>query len=81
MLVGLTAGSPAVRRNTGRFESFQNSLQIASLGFSWRLIKVQCYYSVTNAFQSVFSGKIHCEASCGGTKKWNTMFFCVNLYY
>ena len=40
-----------VRRNTGRFG---NSLWIALLGFSWRLTKVQCYYNVTNAFQSVF---------------------------
>ena len=44
VLVGLTAGSQAVRQNTGK-----NSLEIASLRFSRRLTKVQCY-SVTNAF-------------------------------
>ena len=37
----------------GRFENL-NSLRIASVRFSWHLTKVQCYYSVTNAFQSVF---------------------------
>ena len=69
ILVGLTAdrladspaGRLAVRRNTGRFGVFLNSLQITSLGFSRHLKKVQCYYSVTNAFQSVFSGKVYCE--------------------
>ena len=35
-----------------------NSLQIASLGFLWCLTKVQCYYSVTYAFQSVFWSKV-----------------------
>ena len=34
-------------------KSFKNSLQIGPLGFS-RGQKVQCYYSVTNAFQLVF---------------------------
>ena len=36
-----------------------NSLWI---GFSWRLTKVQHYYSITNAFQSAFVGKVYCEA-------------------
>ena len=49
-------GRLAVRQNTGRFENF---LQIASLGFSQ---KVQCYYSVTDEFQLVFSGIVCCEA-------------------
>ena len=39
---------------------FKNSLQIASVGFSRHLTKVQCYYSVTNAFQSDLS-KVYCE--------------------
>ena len=43
-------GRPAVRQNTGRLQIFKNSLQIASLEFSWCLTKVQCYYSVTNTF-------------------------------
>ena len=50
MLVGLTAGRPAVRRNSGRFQKFQISLQIVSLGFSWSLTKVQFCYSVTNEY-------------------------------
>ena len=50
VLVGLTAGRPAVRRNSGRFQNFQISLQIVSLGFSWSLMKVQFCYGVTNGF-------------------------------
>ena len=38
-LAGNLVGSPAVRRNTGK--KF-NSLQVASLGFSQHLTKVQC---------------------------------------
>ena len=38
-------------------------------------MKVQCYYSVTNAFQLVFWGKVYCEACCGGAKKWDAMIF------
>ena len=34
------------------------SLQIVSLGFSWSLIKIQHYYSFTNAFQSGFWVKL-----------------------
>ena len=34
------AGKPAARQNSGRF---RNSLQVASLGFSQHLMKVQCY--------------------------------------
>ena len=52
-----------VRRNA---ENVQNSLRIALLGFFTVLTKVQCYYSVTNASQSVFSGKIYCEACYQG---------------
>ena len=54
VLVGLTAGQQAVIQNTGRFENFKNSLRITSVGFLQCLMKIQCYYSVTNAFQSVF---------------------------
>ena len=45
VLVGLMAGRPAgVRQNSGRFQNFQISLQIVSLGFSQTLTKVQfCY--------------------------------------
>ena len=62
VLVGLKAGSPADRRNTGRFENFKNSVRISLVGFSWHFTKAQCYYSVSNVFQSVFSGKVYCEA-------------------
>ena len=58
MLVGLTASSLAVSLNIGELIS----LQIASLGFSWSL-NVQCYYSVTNAFQLVFPDKV-CIVRC-----------------
>ena len=53
LLVGLTAVWQAVRSKL-----FKNSQWIALVGFSRRLAKVQCYYSVTNAFQLIFSGKV-----------------------
>ena len=72
VLVGLTvawqAGRPAVRRNKGRFENFWNPLLIALLGILRCFMKVQCYCSVTNAFQLFSSDKAYCEACCGGTK-------------
>ena len=37
-------------------------------------MKQRCYHRVTNLFWSVFSGKVYCEACCGGTKKWDAMF-------
>ena len=61
VLVGLTAAwqanRPAVRRNKRRFEQFCNPLLIALLGILQRFTKVQCYCSVTNAFQSFFRVK------------------------
>ena len=27
-----------------------------------------------------FSGKVYCEACCGGMKKWDAMFFHVDPY-
>ena len=75
MLVGVTAGQQAVSRNKGRYENFWNPLLIALLKFSQLFTKVQCYFSVTNAFQLVFLGKVYCEACCGGAKKWDAMFF------
>ena len=79
VLVGLTAawqaGRPAVRRNKGRFEKFWNPLLITLLGILQRFTKIQCYCSVTNVFQSFFSGKAYCEACCGGVIKWDAMFF------
>ena len=48
VLVGLMAGRPVVRQNSDRFQNFQISLQIVSLGFSWSLMKVQFCYIVTN---------------------------------
>ena len=74
MLVGVTAGRQAVRRNKGRYENFWNPLLIALLEFSQHFTKVQCYYSVTNAIQLVFLGKVYCEACCGDAKKWDAMF-------
>ena len=53
------AGRLSVRRSTGRFENFKNYPWIALVGFSRGLTKVQCYYSVTNAFHSVL-GKVYC---------------------
>ena len=50
VLVGLTAGRQAVRRNSGRFRNFQISLLIVLLGFSRSLTKVQFCYSVTKGF-------------------------------
>ena len=81
VLVGLTAGRPAVRPNTGKFKKFLNSLPIALLGFSRNLMKECCYHRVTNVFRSVFSGKVYCEACCGGAKKWDAMFFHVDPCY
>ena len=81
VLVDLMASWQAVRPNTGRFKSFSNSLSIALLGFSWSFTKERCYHRVTNVFQSVFLVKVYCEACCEGTKKWDTMFFCVDPYH
>ena len=39
----------AVRQNSGRFQNLEISLQIASLGFSRSLTKVQ-RYNITNGF-------------------------------
>ena len=30
---------------------------------------MQCYHNITNVFESVVLGKVHCEVCCGGTKK------------
>ena len=46
VLVGLTAG----RQSDEILVDFENSLWIASVRFLQCLTKVQCYYSVTNAF-------------------------------
>ena len=80
---GSLAGRQAVRRNKARFEKFWNPPLIALLGILQRFTKVQCYCSVTNAFQLFFSGKAYryCEACCGGAKKWDAMFFRVYPYY
>ena len=51
VLVGLKAGSPADRRNTGRFENFKNSVRISSVGFSWHFTK----HSVIIVFPMYFS--------------------------
>ena len=46
---------PAIRPNTGRFETSLNSLLIITLlGCSQHLTKKHCYCSVTNAFWLVF---------------------------
>ena len=70
MLVGLMAGRPAVRRNTGTvctwIHKFINSLSIALLRFSQCLMKEHCYHDITNAFWL---------ACCVGAKKWDAMFF------
>ena len=38
----------------GGFHFFKNSVQIKLFRFLLHLISVQCYYSVTKAFQSAF---------------------------
>ena len=60
------SASGSYGRQSDEILNFLNSLQITSVGFSWRL-KVQCYYGVTNAFQSVFLGKVYCEVCYWGT--------------
>ena len=63
VLVGFMTGRPAIRRNTGRFENFKNSLWIASVGFSRLSTKVQCYYSVTNYQCIPVIFLVYCETS------------------
>ena len=59
---GLTAGWQAGgRQNTGEFRNFQSWLQVEIFDLSLRLTKVQHHYSLTNAFQPVFSGKAYCK--------------------
>ena len=62
-MAGSPAGRLAVRRNTGNFLKFSTD-PIISIFMAFT--KVQCYYSVTNAFQSFF-GIVYCEACYGGT--------------
>ena len=84
VLVGLTAAWQASRQSDEIREDlkkFWNPLLIALLGILWHFTKIQCYCSVTNVLQSFFSGKAYCEACCGGTKKWDAMFFRVDPYY
>ena len=38
-------------------------------------VLLQCYQCIS----VIFSGKVYCEACCGGTKKWDTMFLCRSL--
>ena len=58
---GLTAGRQAGRRNTGEFRNFQSWLKVEIFDLSFRLTKIQHHYSLTNAFQPVFSGKAYCK--------------------
>ena len=51
-MAGGQSNRPAVRQNTGKLGIFK----IASFGSSQCLMKVQCYCSVTNAFQLAFLG-------------------------
>ena len=48
----------------------------ASLGFLQRLMKVQCYYSVTNAFQSVFQVKYIVRRVMEARKSGMPCFLC-----
>ena len=57
---GWLAGWLAGRRNTGEFRNFQSWL-VKIFNLSLRLTKEQHHYSLTNAFQPVFSGKAHCK--------------------
>ena len=58
---GLTAGWQAGRRNTGEFRNFPSWLYVEIFDLSFRLTKVQHHYSLTNAFQLVFSDKAYCK--------------------
>ena len=57
----LTAGRLAGRRNIGEFQNFQSWLLVEIFDLSLHLTKVQHHYSLTNAFQLVFSGKAYCN--------------------
>ena len=78
LLVGLTAGRQAVRRNKGRFEKFWNPLLIALLGILRRFTKVQCYCSVTKAFQLFFQVK-HIVRHVVEAQKSGTPCFFVSI--
>ena len=71
----------ADRPNTVRYEKFLKLSTDHTVGISWILTKEWCDHRVTNVFQLAFSGKVYCEACCGGAKKWDAMFFHVNPYY
>ena len=75
VLVGLTAGRPAVRRNIGRYEKF---LKLSTDCIIRILTKVQCYYSI-NAFHSIFWVKyiVRCVMEMHG----DAVFFHVDPYY
>ena len=54
----------------------KNTLQIASLGFSRRSTKVQCYYGATNAFQLIFWVKYIVRRVTEVCKSWMPCFSC-----
>ena len=61
LTAGMQAGRLAGRRNTGKFQRFQNWLWAEIFEFSLRLTKIWHHYSLTNAFQRVFSDKVYCK--------------------
>ena len=61
LTAGWQAGQQADRQNTGKFLNFQNWLQAEIFDFLLRLTKIQNHYSLTNAFQRVFSDKAYCK--------------------
>ena len=54
LLVGLTAGRQASRRNMGEFQNFNTFLQVKLFGLLFCLMSLQFYCSVRNCIQSAF---------------------------
>ena len=79
IFVNRSYGRQAVRRNKGRFEKFWNPLLIALLGILRRFTKVQCYCSVTNAFQSFFWVKHIVRHVMEARKSGMPCFSCLSL--
>ena len=66
MQPGLTAGRQAGRLADEiqvNFEIFKISCRAEIFVFSLRLTKIQHHYSLTNAFQWVFSDKAYCKVN------------------
>ena len=58
---GLTAGGQAVRPSGRRISKFSKLVVGRNIRLVASLTKVQHHFSLTNAFQPVFSGKAYCK--------------------